>query len=248
MKINILITCHQRENYLGHALRSIHRSPVFHKHEFKIIVIAERTGGFLPEYSYIEMVKPPIYWNKSEWLNKGFKMVDRDADWIIQWDCDLIMNPETLPFILNSANDWIVLGGMKLSEDFTLEIIDQPVTFNDLKNGHIEKDTIEINNRKGYVGNIAMNQKTYRFYRAITESDDLYYPGYDTWGCEDSELSITSSFMAQKGLIKKYYFSNAWRHLWHPPTEKDEQKYNRNLKTMWSRIEKNKKKILDYMN
>ena len=247
-KFNILITNYNRNTHfkicLNYLFKNLGIKTVGDKIKHDVSL------SFLPFNDKFGIIDGKFC--KSIVLNKLIEKLSDDFDYLIQLDCDLIVRPDLLDIIINEDKDWLVLGGLKLSEKSTRAIFDDEIPYEYIEKMEVENSSREINSRKGFVGNIAVRKECYLKYLEITKQKELYDPRFIGWGGEDSVLSMTSTHMANNNLITKKYLPDAWRHMWHEKeTEKpgfDNKQFDKNCDLMSRLVGENVKKMQEYIN
>lgn len=256
MKFNIVITCRDREKYLIKNLFYINIANHNKNHNVTVYTVSNKPWN-ADGFKNIKVVHKQIndsdkFFNKSKYINLAIKKMRRDYDYFIQWDVDLIMNPNLFDDIEKSDIEWIVLSGEKLTKESTEYFFERMLKYDNIK--ILGKDNLSIRNNKSnrYVGNIAIKKDMLEMYMKILKQDTLYNERFAQHGGEDSLLSITSTKMVAYKLLKKIYFYDAWNHLWHEKeTDKpdfDKRQYQKNVELLNNQLLYNERKIRDYKN
>lgn len=219
MKFNIIITCRDREKYLNKNLFYINLANSNKTHDIQVYIISNKIY-FSSKFENIKIMHKRIknndkLFNKSKYINLGMKKMRQDYDYFIQWDVDLIINPELFNDIEKVNIDWIVLSGEKLTKESTEYFFKTLLKWDNIKILGKDNMSIQQNKMNRFVGNIAIKKETLQKYMEILKQETLYNENFTGWGGEDSLLSITSTKMVTYKIIKKVFIYNAWNHLWH---------------------------------
>lgn len=254
MKFNIIIANRDRDHQLRYCLRYLNRANEDRKHDICVYVTSEEPGlkgksvdcfdGI--SVCHVTVSRDPSF-RKGRVLNHSLSRMRPDFDYVMQFDSDLIANCKLFDMIGEEKADWHVLGGLKLTHDATSEMLALPYPNDRIWRLQVMPQSVWENNRQAYVGNICLTRECYRLYLRTFDQANLYNAFYVGWGGEDSELSITSTRMAQRGMITKYYHLDAWRHMWHDKYDErgdwDKAQYERNVKLLNNTILRNCEKI-----
>ena len=256
MKFNIVITCRDREEYLIKNLFYINIANHNEKHDIVIYTVTNTKWN--PDgFKNIRIVPIQVndddkFFNKSRYINTAMKRMREEYDYFMQWDVDLVMNPELFDNIEKDSTEWIVLSGEKLTKESTELFFAKMLKYDNVK--ILGKDNMSIRDNKmnRYVGNIAVKKETLEKYMKIMGQDTLYNEGFESWGGEDSMLSITSTKMVAYKLLKKIYFYDSWNHLWHErEVDKpgfDRKQQRKNVELLNNQLIHNEKKIVRFEN
>ena len=256
MKFNIVITCRDRYDYLIKNLFYINIANHNKTHDINVYTVTDKrynADGF--KNIHVVPVKTKDdggAFNKSKYINKAVRVMRQTYDYFIQWDVDLIMNPELFDNIEKDGTEWIVLSGEKLTAESTELVFAKMLKWDNVQLLGKDNNSIRDNKMNRYVGNIAVKKETLDLYMKILKQDDLYNEDFVGWGGEDSLLSITSTKMMQYGVIKKIYFYDAWNHLHHTrdvdKPEFDRKQQQKNVELLNNRVIHNDTKIREHRN
>ena len=256
MKFNIVITCRDRYEYL---IKNLYHINIANNNKNNDIVVFTVTNLEYNVDGFKNIRIVPIHiddndklFNKSRYINIAIERMRKEYDYFIQWDVDLIMNPDLFDDIEKDGTEWIVLSGEKLTKESTEYLFARMLKYDNIK--ILGKDNISIRDNKmnRYVGNIAIRKMALEKYMQIMGQDKLYNEGFKSWGGEDSMLSITSTKMTAYKLLKKVYFYDSWNHLWHErevdKPDFDRKQQRKNVELLNNQLICNERKIVRYKN
>ena len=254
MKFNIVITCRDREEYLIKNLFYINIANHNEKHDVVIYTVTNtkwNSNGFKNiRIVPIQVKDDDKFFNKSRYINIAMKRMREEYDYFMQWDVDLVMNPELFNNIEKDSTEWIVLSGEKLTKESTELFFAKMLKYDNVK--ILGKDNMSIRDNKmnRYVGNIAVKKQTLEKYMKIMGQDTLYNENFAGYGSEDSLLSITSTKMMNYKILKKIYFYNDFNHLYHIREQEkkdfDKKQYRKNVELLNNQVICNERLIVKY--
>lgn len=256
MKFNIVITCRDRKEYLKRCLFYINIANQAKKHDVTVYVVHNVLLGptSLKNVKVVSMFvrDKEKFFNKSKYINRAIRKMRREYDYFLQWDVDLIMNPELFDDLEKNGADWTVLSGEKLTKESTEYLKARKLKYDNIRLLGKDNKSINENKMNRYVGNIAVRKETLELYMDILGLVDLYDERFAGWGGEDSMLSITSSKMQPYGLFKKIYFYDAWQHMHHvremEKPDFDKRQQQKNLETLNNQMIRNENLIRKWVN
>lgn len=156
----------------------------------------------------------PGPFNKSKLLNIGISK-SMDADWISIVDADMIYRPTFFDDIKNALkhNDYIVCHGLKLSKGGS------EIAYSRLNCDKLWALPLDPTQGSKGPSQVSMRPLTIEKLIKIFGRETLYHEGFCGWGYEDSDLSHRSGLLQQRGIIRKTFIGNVWRHMWHEPAD-----------------------------
>ncbi len=218
-KFNVIVTNWDRDEYCSKCISYLDKANEGRADSVIVYLISDK--HYDPPYTknikvvQIKAEQEEDKFCKAALINMGMKKMRKRYDYFVQLDCDLLVDEDVFTKIAQASMDWLVLGGVKLVKDFTDFIL-----YGDEKSGEqeIDPESIALNDRRGYVGNVAVKRECIKDVLQAVSREELYDEKFKGWGGEDSQLSMLTSAMKQRGIISKDYLSNAWMHLWHEPS------------------------------
>jgi len=221
-KFNIIITNKNRDKYLDRCIAYLdHANEIKFNVNVYIVQNKKHTCNAKNiKISYITINDDGDTFNKSKYINAGFKRMRKKYDYFLQWDCDVLAVPELFYLIDKYGEDWNVLSGVKIGQSETENFFKQENII-DIKTLQVDQGSVFENKNNRYVGLIALKRECLQKYMDIMQIDAPYNENFGNFRGEDSQLSINSTrLFTIYRLINKHIFYDCWRHLYHENTGK----------------------------
>ena len=242
MKFNVIIAERDRPEHLKLCLDALQAAKK--DHDVSIYVVSDYIESTHPVcWVPIEREEP---FCKSKYLNLGLKNMRQDFDFVSIVDADIIYRPDFFDVLSQVKEDiWFISGGYKLHQTGT-ELYLRHGVRSWFESCLYVDDTLRSENVKQlYPSQITLSKALYKKVLTILQQEDLYCEEFVGWGGEDSELSMMSTVLRNRRIIKKVYNPDMWYHLWHEK-EINQSQHRANVTLLHNRLQEHNIKIKSY--
>jgi len=188
-----------------------------------------------------------VPFHKAKLLNEAIDSMNDDWNVFVQLDADVCLRGTIFDDLeVLHEKSFAFLGGVKLTEEASHEIERVIPPWQEMFDKEVDPESINLNRRQGYVGMVVLHRELFETARGFL-GGKLYDERFVGWGGEDSVISFLSRDMQARGMCKREYIFDAWRHLWHTdaPEKNDPRIKSKRDKLFRGIVDMNRGKLCD---
>lgn len=210
-QINVVIPKSGRDSHLNLCLYYLDKAASLINHSV-VVYVVDTSSIEVPVCKHITVTpivlprKQPVF-NKSELLNYGLEVMDKDFWFVSIIDVDMLYVKDFFLRLQSTVTNktYIFSTGVYLDQEETNNFLTTKKEINKVVGNYPEVSG---------PSQVTLHNELLQLFKDIY-GDKLYCEDFNGWGGEDSDLSYRSRDMERNGLIVRKELRYMWYHMYH---------------------------------